>query len=113
MQIRSGMKCALTTALATTFIFIASGAKANGRFPRGEHLIEYPSDPNKLLLAATYGLLTTSDGGKNWYYVCETAFSLYPPPSGTDPGYTGDPIVALTSDESLLAAVQNKVTKSS
>src|SRR5689334_5364633 len=112
MQIRSAMKCALTTALGMMLFLSASGAKANGRFPRGEHLIEYP-DPNHLLLAATYGLVTTTDGGKNWYYVCETAFSLYTPPTGTDFGYTGDPLLALTADGSLLAGVQSRVTKSS
>jgi MYXO-CTERM domain-containing protein len=91
------------------FVLVASGARANGRFPRGEHVIEYPSDPNRLLLAATYGLLNTSDGGKNWYYVCESAFSLEP----MTPGYTGDPLLAVTADDSLLADVQSRITRSS
>ncbi|HMJ55047.1 MAG TPA: hypothetical protein VK540_23385 [Polyangiaceae bacterium] len=114
MQLRSGMKCALTTALAVMVLLVASGAKANGRFPRGEHLIEFPSDPNHLLLGATYGLLNTDDGGKNWYYICETGFSLYPPPTPTDPsGYTGDPLLAVTADNSVLVGVQTWITKSS
>ena len=83
---------------------------ANGRFPRGEQIVEYPSDTNHLLLSATYGIVTTNDGGKNWYYICETAFSHYPPPSATDPGYNGDPLVALTTDEAILANVQARIT---
>jgi len=106
------MKCALTAALGMTFCLTSSEANANGRFPRGEHILEYPSDSNRILLAATYGLVTTKDGGKNWTYVCETAFSLYPPPMGADPGYTGDPLLALTAGESLLAGVQTRITKS-
>jgi hypothetical protein len=104
------MKCALTTALGMMLLLSTSGASANGRFPRGEHLIEYP-DGNRLLLAATYGLVVTSDGGKGWYYICETAFS-YQPPMGMDPGYAGDPLLALTADGSLLAGVQRWITKS-
>jgi len=66
-------------------------------------LLESPTDPNRLTLAATYGLLTTSDRGKNWYHVCEAAFSF-------DEMYTGDPVVDLTADESLLAGVQGALT---
>jgi hypothetical protein len=108
MKIRSGTKCALATALGLVLALTASGARANGRFPRGEHLFEFPSDPNHLLLAATYGLVTTNDRGKNWYYVCETAFSHVP----AIPGFTGDPLLALTADESILAGVTARVTRS-
>lgn len=99
----------MTAAIAATIGFTSSTAVANGRFPRGEHVIEYPSDPNKLLLAATYGLVTTQDGGKDWRYICEAGFSFFPP----EAGFNGDPLVALTAQESLLASVQLRVTKSS
>jgi MYXO-CTERM domain-containing protein len=105
------VKYALTTALGMMLLLTASGAEANGRFPRGEHLIEYP-DGNRMLLAATFGLVVTSDGGKDWHYVCETAFS-YQPPTATDQGYSGDPLLALTAEGSLLAGVQKWITKSS
>ena len=112
MQIRSGVKGALLTAVAAMLVLTTSNAKANGRFPRGEHLIEYPSDPNRMLLAATYGLVNTDDGGKNWYYICETAFSLYDPPSTSNPGYLGDPLLQLSANESLVAGVDVRVTRS-
>ncbi len=103
------MKCALTAALGMMIGLTTTGANANGRFPRGEHLIEFPSDPNHLLLAATYGLVSTHDGGNNWFYVCETAFSHFP----AVPGFAGDPLLALTADESILAGVTDRVTRSS
>jgi hypothetical protein len=112
MQLRSKVNGAFTVAVAAVLVFTTSLARANGRFPRGEHLFEYPSNPDRLLLAATYGLVSTDDGGKNWYYICETGFSLYPPPAGMDPGYTGDPLLALTADESVVAGVQTRITRS-
>jgi hypothetical protein len=113
MKICSGVKCALTTALFTTLVLATSEASANGRYPRGQQLIEFPSNPNRLVLAATYGLVSTDDGGKNWYYICETAFTYVPPAGPTSQGYAGDPLLALTADESILAGVQERVTKSS
>jgi hypothetical protein len=80
-------------------------ARGNGRFPRAEHLVESPSDPNRLMIAATFGLLTTSDRGKNWYHVCERAFSF-------QDSYNGDPLLALTSDGSMLVGVESSLNVS-
>jgi hypothetical protein len=112
MQICSGVKGALLTAVAAMLVLTTSNAKANGRFPRGEHLIEYPSDPNRLILAATYGLVNTDDGGKNWYYICETAFSLFDPPSSSSQGFTGDPLLQLSADEAIVASADIRITRS-
>ncbi len=101
MQTRSTRLARAAILLAS--LSCASTALANGRFPRSQRLLESPTDPNRLTLAATYGLLTTSDRGKNWYHVCEAAFSF-------DEMYTGDPVVDLTADESLLAGVQGALT---
>ena len=46
-------------------------ASANGRFPHAQQLIVHPGDPNRLWIRATYGMLTSSDRGANWYWVCE------------------------------------------
>ncbi|MET0592264.1 MAG: hypothetical protein ABW133_06170 [Polyangiaceae bacterium] len=110
MQLRLGVKRALSSAFAAALLFGASEAGANGRFPRSQHLYEYPSNSDRLLLAATYGLVSSDDGGKHWYYICETAFSFYPPPP--DPGFTSDPLLQLTANESILAAAQLRITKS-
>lgn len=88
------------SAVLVASLLVASTALGNGRFPRAERLIESPSDPNRLYVAATYGILLTSDRGKNWYHVCENAFSF-------QDMYTGDPVLSLTEDESLLVGVQN------
>src|SRR5450432_1612419 len=84
---------------------MASPARANGRFPRAQHLVESPSDPNRLAIAATFGLLTTSDRGKSWYHVCERAFSF-------QDNYGGDPLLALTADESMLVGVESSLNVS-
>src|SRR6476619_4393781 len=97
------------TACAMSAVFVtigaSRGAMANGRFPRAEHLVESPSDANKLYLSATYGLLATNDRGRNWYHVCESAFAF-------QTMYTGDPVFGLTGNESLLIGVQSNVSVS-
>ena len=81
------------------------GARANGRFPRAERLLEDPRDSSHLLLAATYGLLVTEDRGQSWFHVCETAFA--------EPGQQTDPVVALTVDGGLLTSTFNALQRSS
>jgi MYXO-CTERM domain-containing protein len=86
---------AACSAIAVTFL--ASGvASANGRFPAAGQLVVDPSDPQHLVLRATFGILETSDGGTNWGWICEKAV-----------GYTGveDPAMGVTSDGSILAGI--------
>jgi hypothetical protein len=61
----------LRWAAAGAVATLTTTALANGRYPRGQYLKESPTDPNALVLSATYGLLITHDRGKNWYLVCE------------------------------------------
>jgi len=56
-------------------IALSQGALANGRFPRSQRVIEDPNDPRHLVLGATYGMLVTTDGGANWYLLCESSFA--------------------------------------
>src|SRR5262249_19848774 len=93
------------TLLTMACLLVASSAFANGRFPRAERLIEEPGDPNHLLLAGTYGILTTRDRGRTWYHVCEAAFSLRD-------GYVGDPLLDLTRSAGLLVGVQTTLNAS-
>jgi hypothetical protein len=87
----------------------SSIARANGRFPRSERLVEDPTDPNHLLLAATYGVLTTSDRGQHWYDFCEALFA-------GDSMYAGDPLLELVGGGgaplSALLDVQSAITRS-
>ena len=85
--------------------FLSPDALGNGRFPRAERLIEDPNDPRSLLLAATYGLVTTSDRGSTWYHVCEAAFA------GAE-GYVGDPVADVTPAGSLVVDVQTQLNLS-
>ena len=110
MKVPSGSKCALAAALGLSLLSTVSEVSANGRFPRGQHLLEYP-DGNRLLLAATYGLVVTADRGKNSHYICEGAFS-YQLPAGGDFGYMGDPLPVITADGTILTNVQKFITRS-
>ena len=68
-------------------------------------MFESASDPNRLMIAATFGLLTTADRGKSWYHICERAFSF-------QDNYGGDPLLALTADESMLVSVESSLNVS-
>ena len=87
-------------------VTLAPAARANGRFPRAERLIEHPSDPNQLVLGATYGLLVTRDRGANWHFVCEASFAH-------EPSYMGDPLLDYLGDGSLIVGVQSSMSVSS
>ncbi|HEY4013045.1 MAG TPA: MYXO-CTERM sorting domain-containing protein [Polyangiaceae bacterium] len=79
-------------------------AWANGRFPRSERVIEDPSNAQHLLVAATYGLLTTTDRGAHWYHICEAAFA-------EDPTYGNDPLLEIVSGGALLVDVQSSIRR--
>jgi photosystem II stability/assembly factor-like uncharacterized protein len=84
----------LAPALAA-FAF-AAPARANGRFPASGQIALDPSDPDTLLVEATYGLLLTHDGGKNWGWICEPAVGY---------GNVEDPVMAFMSNGTLLAGI--------
>jgi hypothetical protein len=69
-------------------------ASANGRFPSASQLALDPKDPSHLVLAATFGILESSDAGKTWGWICEGVV-----------GYssTEDPAIAVTANGTLLA----------
>ena len=92
-------------ALVALWLLSSLPALANGRFPRAQRLLEHPSDPNRLVLAGTYGLLVTEDRGQSWSYVCEPAFTH-------EQTYVGDPLVDFTGDEGLLVNVQGSISVS-
>jgi hypothetical protein len=91
--------------IAAAVVLTPATALANGRYPRAERLIEDPSDPRHLLLAATYGLLTTADRGAHWYLVCEAEFAR-------DPTYSGDPLVELVAAGATLVDVLTFIGRS-
>jgi MYXO-CTERM domain-containing protein len=78
-------------------LLVSAPLLANGRFPEAQKLIEDPRDPNRLLLAGTYGLLVSQDRGQNWYYLCEEAFALEL--------IEGDPLLELLPNGEMLAGL--------
>jgi len=85
--------------VAAMTLLLSATASANGRFPRAMRLVEDPVDPNRLSLAATFGMVVTSDRGKNWYHICESAFSL-------QDSYNGDPLLSVLPSGGMLVDVQ-------
>jgi hypothetical protein len=71
-------------------------ARANGRFPNALALREV--DQETLVVAGTYGLLVTTNGGRDFAYQCET--ELFGKPTGT---YTVDPLLELGPDGAILS----------
>lgn len=63
--------CALLAAAGV--LLASSAALANGRFPRAQRLAQDAERPEQLALYGTYGLVTSSDAGQSWQYVCEAA----------------------------------------
>ncbi len=74
----------------------ARPAQANGRFPYAQQLVEAPGNPARLWLRTTYGIVTSSDSGKSWHWICEDAV-----------GYTGseDPALGVMGDGTVIAGV--------
>jgi photosystem II stability/assembly factor-like uncharacterized protein len=98
---RFGIGCAIIAAA----LLVTPAARANGRFPRALRFVEDSNDNGRLVLAATYGLVITSDRGRNWYHLCETAFSM-------QNAYNGDPVLSIMADGSILVGVQSSLNVS-
>lgn len=84
-------------------LLVAGQANANGRFPRAQRLLEDPRDPQRLILAATYGLLVTADRGAAWQYVCEAAYG--------ERDLSVDALTALSVEGALLAGIYSGVSR--
>ena len=71
-------------------------APANSRYPHAQLLLTDPSNPNRLWLRSTYGVLTSTDRGCTWHWVCEQAL-----------GYQGiqDPMIGVMADGSVIGGV--------
>lgn len=93
--LHSRFALALTFALAT---LVAFTSRANGRFPTANQLVIDSDDPEHFLLRATYGLLSSHDGGKSFGWICEDVL-----------GEAGesDPAVAIFHGGELVSAAQD------
>jgi hypothetical protein len=70
-------------------------ADANGRFPTALQLATRPGHKETLGLRATFGVLYSTDEGKNWDWICESAMGY---------GMRSDYLLAMTEKGSLMVA---------
>ena len=68
-------------------------------------MVEDPTNPDHLALAATYGIVTTTDRGRSWYHICEASFADVE-------SYTGDPLLDFTNEGAMLVGVQQTLNAS-
>jgi len=86
----------LGCAAVLSLLSLTDPALANARFPNAQQLVVHPTNPDRLWLRATHGVLTSPDRGKTWRWVCEEAV-----------GYTGtgDPPIGVTQTGAVLVGV--------
>ena len=79
---------------AVAALLPVGSASGNGRFPTTTSVRFHPSDSDIRIVATTFGLLLTGDGGASHHWVCESAV-----------GYAGtfDPDYAVAADGSIFA----------
>lgn len=83
--------------LAGAAVIAAAGtAAANGRYPAAGLIALDPSDPQHIVVRATYGIISTSDGGDTWKWHCEQSVGF---------SDNEDPMVAITKNGTILAGV--------
>lgn len=87
---------AVGAALALGVLTSASAARANGRYPAAGQIAIDPGDPSHIVIRTTYGLVTSSDGGAHWSWICENAIGS---------NSFEDPMMAITKDGSVLAGL--------
>jgi len=91
----------LLVALCTTAV-VGSEARANGRFPAVDQLVQEPGNPDHLVLRATFGVLVSRDRGGSWDFLCEGAL-----------GYKdADPALAVLPGGVILLGLQNGISRS-
>ena len=72
MRIASYLLCA---ALGVAAWAAPAPAQANGRFPSSSYVVVGPGPgSSSIALRATFGLVTSQDGGRTWAWTCEEAF---------------------------------------
>jgi hypothetical protein len=87
-------------AAAAALTVSAPQAKANGRFPAANQLVVAPTQPSRLVLRTTFGLLVSEDGGKNFDWICEKSVGY-----GINGGSIEDPAIAITGSGAVIAGL--------
>lgn len=97
----------LTSALVVLVLLLAftPAAQAHGPFPKSQEIVFHPTDPNTILIRATFGLLLTTDGGAHWNWICYDALGF-----SRNDGV--DPAVTILSDGTLVSASRRGLVRS-
>ena len=84
------------TGVAAALVALATAPAARGQAPAAGQIAVDPSAPSHVVVRTTYGVLSTTDGGASWGWICDEAV-----------GYGGveAPMMAMTSSGSVLAGV--------
>lgn len=87
-------------AILLAIAFASPRALANSRYPLAGQVVVSPANASTIVARATFGMLASSDAGKSWTWICESAI-----------GYFGaeDPPIAVTGDGSTLVASTNGI----
>lgn len=83
-------------AFAAALHLLGPSARANGRFPATNQLVVSPTDPNLLVLRATFGFVVSHDAGRTWSWICESAVGF---------SSEEDPAIAVTANGAILAGL--------
>ena len=81
--------------LGSLLLCASPAARANGRYPIANQLVLSPSDPTRLVLRTTFGLVLSENQGKTFSWVCEKAAGFV---------NNEDPPVEVTGDNTILVA---------
>lgn len=93
---RRALDAAFAAAAVLVVVAAPATAAANGRYPAAGLLVVDPSDPEHVLVRATYGVLTTQDHGGEWRWICEGAVGF---------GGYEDPMLGILADGTHVAGL--------
>lgn len=90
------LRASIASLAVAAALAMPGAALANGRYPAAGQIVFDPSNPNRMIVRATYGILQSLDGGKSFFWICEGAV-----------GYGGfeDPMMGVTADGTALAGI--------
>lgn len=94
---------AALAAAAGSALVVPQRAEANGRYPEANQLVVGPSNPDRILVRVTFGMVVSQNGGADWRWVCEQSIGF---------NDVFDPAVALLQGEVILAGLQLQLSQS-
>jgi photosystem II stability/assembly factor-like uncharacterized protein len=85
----------ISSGAVLALLLVTVPAAGNGRYPSAQLVLQDPSNPDRLWVRATHGIMTSADRGCMWHWICEAALHY----TGTD-----DPMLGVMADGTVVAA---------